>query len=223
MPRWEHLLVGLNLVAIFSSHFEMSLLLYELSSRATSVKNPTLLLARPLLYIRPFVANATSSRSHAILEVRVERRDLSSVKRGKRKALRSRLFMIDLAGSERAHETQNTGQRMTEAQHINRSLLALGNCINSLGRATKEKYVNYRDSKLTRMLKDSLGGNCRTVMIACVSPAANHFEESHNTLTYAGRARNIINQVKENTVLVKVCEWPCKLLDFNIFVLPALK
>ena len=83
---------------------------------------------------------------------------------------------------------------MIEGAHINRSLLALGNCINAL--CLGGKYVNYRDSKLTRLLKDSLGGNCRTVMIANISPADYLFEESKNTLLYADRAKKIKLKVK---------------------------
>jgi kinesin family protein 18/19 len=79
--------------------------------------------------------------------------------------------------------------------HINRSLLALGNCINALSEKGNTKYVNYRDSKLTRILKDSLGGNSRTVMIAHTSPASVHFEESRNTLNYADRAKYIKTKV----------------------------
>ncbi len=81
--------------------------------------------------------------------------------------------------------------------HINRSLLALGNCINALSEKGNTKYVNYRDSKLTRILKDSLGGNSRTVMIAHISPASMHFEESRNTLNYADRAKYIKTKVCE--------------------------
>ncbi|XP_045020672.1 kinesin-like protein KIF19 [Bubalus bubalis] len=137
----------------------------------------------------PTAANQTSSRSHAVLQVTVRQRGrvrdvLQEVRQG-------RLFMIDLAGSERASQTQNRGQRMKEGAHINRSLLALGNCINALSDKGANKYVNYRDSKLTRLLKDSLGGNSRTVMIAHISPASSAFEESRNTLTYAGRAKSI--------------------------------
>ncbi len=110
-----------------------------------------------------------------------------------------RLFMCDLAGSERAAHTKNTGMRMVEGSHINRSLLALGNCINSLGGSQRVNYVNYRDSKLTRILKDSLGGNCRTVMIAHVDPLERHFEETYNTLNYANRAKNIKTTVVKNT------------------------
>ena len=100
--------------------------------------------------------------------------------------------MIDLAGSERAAKTDNKGQRLTEGANINRSLLALGNCINALADKTKKaSHVPYRDSKLTRLLKDSLGGNCLTAMISNVSPAHDQFEETLNTLKYANRAKNI--------------------------------
>ncbi|XP_040100287.1 kinesin-like protein KIF19 isoform X2 [Oryx dammah] len=99
-------------------------------------------------------------------------------------------------------ETQNRGQRMKEGAHINRSLLALGNCINALSGKGTNKYINYRDSKLTRLLKDSLGGNSRTVMIAHISPASSAFEESRNTLTYAGRAKSIKTRVKQNLLSV---------------------
>ncbi|KAK3755909.1 hypothetical protein QZH41_019437 [Actinostola sp. cb2023] len=108
-----------------------------------------------------------------------------------------KFFMIDLAGSERAAQTKNRGKRMIEGAHINRSLLALGNCINALSE-NRGHYVNFRDSKLTRLLKDSLGGNCKTVMIAHVSPAGKGFEESRNTMLYADRAKNIKTTIKRN-------------------------
>ncbi|XP_063208542.1 kinesin-like protein KIF19 [Chroicocephalus ridibundus] len=133
----------------------------------------------------PTAANRTSSRSHAVLQVTVRQR-----RRG-RGLRRGRLFMIDLAGSERAAQTQNRGQRMKEGAHINRSLLALGNCIKALSHQASTKYINYRDSKLTRLLKDSLGGNSHTVMIAHISPASTAFEESRSTLAYAHRAKSI--------------------------------
>ena len=103
--------------------------------------------------------------------------------------------MIDLAGSERATHTKNRGTRLVEGAHINRSLLALGNCIKALSN-NSSSYVNYRDSKLTRLLKDSLGGNCRTVMIAHVSPDAGVFDETRNTLQYADRAKHIKTKVQ---------------------------
>ena len=112
--------------------------------------------------------------------------------------------MIDLAGSERAARTKNRGQRLLEGANINRSLLALGNCINALGEksSSKNSFVPYRDSKLTRLLKDSLGGNCRTVMIANVSMAVSSFEETVNTLKYANRAKNIKTTVTRNVLKV---------------------
>ncbi|XP_029871358.1 kinesin-like protein KIF19 isoform X3 [Aquila chrysaetos chrysaetos] len=144
----------------------------------------------------PTAANRTSSRSHAVLQVTVRRRHRG---RGLR---HGRLFMIDLAGSERAAQTQNRGQRMKEGAHINRSLLALGNCINALSHRASTKYINYRDSKLTRLLKDSLGGNSHTVMIAHISPASTAFEESRSTLAYAHRAKSIRTTVRHNLLSV---------------------
>ncbi|CAK6969683.1 kinesin-like protein KIF19 [Scomber scombrus] len=148
----------------------------------------------------PTAANKTSSRSHAVLQVAVKQQGRS---RDVLQEVRfARLFMIDLAGSERAAQTQNRGQRLKEGAHINRSLLALGNCINALSDKNGTKYVNYRDSKLTRLLKDSLGGNSRTVMIAHISPASVAFEESRNTLAYADRAKSIRTRVKKNLINV---------------------
>lgn len=102
-----------------------------------------------------------------------------------------KLSLVDLAGSERAAGTSNKGIRMLEGAKINQSLLVLGNCIQALCQKSKGLFVPYRGSKLTRLLKDSLGGNCRTVMIANVSPAAQSFEDTYNTLVYANRAKNI--------------------------------
>uniref|UniRef100_H0VX61 Kinesin-like protein n=1 Tax=Cavia porcellus TaxID=10141 RepID=H0VX61_CAVPO len=149
----------------------------------------------------PTATNKTSSRSHAVLQVTVCQRrrspDLAEeVHLGK-------LFMVDLAGSERASQTQNRGKRMKEGAHINRSLLALGNCINALSeKGSRTQYVNFRDSKLTRLLKDALGGNSHTVMIAHISPASSSFEESRTTLLYAYRAKNIKTRVKRNLLNV---------------------
>uniref|UniRef100_UPI0037E94933 kinesin-like protein KIF19 n=1 Tax=Semicossyphus pulcher TaxID=241346 RepID=UPI0037E94933 len=148
----------------------------------------------------PTAANQTSSRSHAVLQVAVKQQ--SRCRDVMQEVRFARLFMIDLAGSERAAQTQNRGQRLKEGAHINRSLLALGNCINALSEKNGNKYVNYRDSKLTRLLKDSLGGNSRTVMIAHISPASVAFEESRNTLTYADRAKSIRTRVKKNLINV---------------------
>ena len=90
---------------------------------------------------------------------------------------------------------QNRGKRLKEGAHINRSLLALGNVINALAEHKARGHVNYRDSKLTRLLKDALSGNCHTVMIAHIAPTDRNRDESRNTLEYADRAKNISNKV----------------------------
>ncbi|KAH0540874.1 kinesin-like protein KIF19 isoform X2 [Cotesia glomerata] len=151
--------------------------------------------------VEPTAANETSSRSHALLNVVVKQTTRPSSSRDLRHRARvkqGKLFMIDLAGSERAKQTKNQGKRLQEGAHINRSLLALGNCITALSGGAR--YVNYRDSKLTRLLKDALGGNCRTVMIAHVSPSGIHREESKNTLMYADRANRITTKAEQNIV-----------------------
>lgn len=142
--------------------------------------------------MEPTAMNKTSSRSHALLNVTVK----NSPPEDKLRIKQGRLFMIDLAGSERANKTKNRGKRLQEGAHINRSLLALGNCINALTGGAR--YVNFRDSKLTRMLKDPLSGNCRTVMIAHVSPSLSQKDESRNTLIYADRANHISTKVERN-------------------------
>lgn len=148
-------------------------------------------------------ANQYSTRSHAVLQLTLDQTVKN--KHNSNSILSSKMCLIDLAGSERAAVTENRGQRMVEGANINRSLLALGNCINILSDLNKRgKFVPYRDSKLTRILKDSLGGNTQTIMIACVSPASTSMEETLNTLKYAERARNIKNKVVQNTKEVNV-------------------
>ncbi|CAK0799013.1 unnamed protein product [Prorocentrum cordatum] len=134
-------------------------------------------------------ANPVSSRSHAVLQLEVESFLPPRLEGGPQRRRAAKLSLVDLAGSERAANTGNKGARLREGAMINRSLLALANCITALTR--KGAYVNYRDSKLTRMLKDSLSGNCYTVMAAHVSPSIAAFEETINTLKYAHRACEI--------------------------------
>lgn len=144
----------------------------------------------------PTEANATSSRSHAVLQINVASRDRNaSVNEPHTMAT---LSIIDLAGSERASATKNRGERLIEGANINKSLLALGSCINALCDPRKRNHVPYRNSKLTRLLKFSLGGNCKTVMIVCVSPSSAHYDETQNTLRYANRAKNIQTKVTKN-------------------------
>lgn len=144
----------------------------------------------------PTDANATSSRSHAVLQINVSQRDkISDVSQQHTFAT---LSIIDLAGSERAAATKNRGARLNEGANINKSLLALGNCINALCDPRRRNHIPYRDSKLTRLLKFSLGGNCKTVMIVCVSPSSQHYDETLNTLKYADRAKEIKTKVIRN-------------------------
>lgn len=123
----------------------------------------------------PTDSNAESSRSHAVFQVHIR---MTDKKNGKKRMVK--LSMIDLAGSERAAATKGIGVRFKEGASINKSLLALGNCINKL--ADGSKHIPYRDSNLTRILNDSLGGICQTVMIANVSPSSLTYEDTYNTL-----------------------------------------
>ncbi|XP_015226828.1 PREDICTED: chromosome-associated kinesin KIF4A isoform X1 [Cyprinodon variegatus] len=135
--------------------------------------------------------NAASSRSHAIFTITLEQRRGSD----KVDSIVSKLHLVDLAGSERQKKTKAEGDRLKEGISINRGLLCLGNVISALGDESKKNtFVPYRDSKLTRLLQDSLGGNSHTLMIACVSPADSNMEETINTLRYADRARKIKNK-----------------------------
>ncbi|KAJ0406462.1 hypothetical protein ATCC90586_000303 [Pythium insidiosum] len=140
--------------------------------------------------------NQTSSRSHSIFTIVVESLGESSVD-GKDHVCVGKLNLVDLAGSERQSKTGATGDRLQEANKINLSLSALGNVISALVDG-KSKHIPYRDSKLTRLLQDSLGGNTKTVMIANCGPAEYNYEETLTTLRYASRAKNIKNKPKIN-------------------------
>nr|XP_038934822.1 kinesin-like protein KIF21A isoform X14 [Rattus norvegicus] len=159
--------------------------------------------------------NVQSSRSHAIFTIHVcqtrvcPQTDAENVTDNKMvsespqmnefETLTAKFHFVDLAGSERLKRTGATGERAKEGISINCGLLALGNVISALGDKSKRAtHVPYRDSKLTRLLQDSLGGNSQTIMIACVSPSDRDFMETLNTLKYANRARNIKNKVMVN-------------------------
>ncbi|XP_077084784.1 kinesin-like protein KIF18A [Siphateles boraxobius] len=147
----------------------------------------------------PTDMNASSSRSHAVFQIYLRQQDkTASLNPNVRVA---KMSLIDLAGSERASATNANGARLREGANINRSLLALGNVINTLANPKcKKTHIPYRDSKLTRLLKDSLGGNCRTVMIANVSPSSLSYEDTHNTLKYANRAKEIKSTLRSNVM-----------------------
>jgi hypothetical protein len=139
--------------------------------------------------------NKDSSRSHSIFTLFLEMSEKDETGEDKFKA--GKLNLVDLAGSERQSKTEATGERLKEAQKINLSLSALGNVISALVDG-KSKHIPYRDSKLTRLLQDSLGGNTKTVMIAAISPANYNYDETLSTLRYASRAKNIKNKPKIN-------------------------
>lgn len=139
--------------------------------------------------------NKDSSRSHSIFTIYVETAEMNLA--GEQSIKAGKLNLVDLAGSERQSKTQATGARLKEATKINLSLSALGNVIKALVEG-KSTHVPYRDSKLTRLLQDSLGGNTRTVMIAAISPADYNYDETLTTLRYASRAKNIKNQPRVN-------------------------
>nr|XP_030148008.3 kinesin-like protein KIF21A isoform X6 [Taeniopygia guttata] len=159
--------------------------------------------------------NVQSSRSHAIFTIHLcqtrvcpafnadnatDNKIISeSSEMNEYETLTAKFHFVDLAGSERLKRTGATGERAKEGISINCGLLALGNVISALGdKSKKATHVPYRDSKLTRLLQDSLGGNSQTLMIACVSPSDRDFMETLNTLKYANRARNIKNKVVVN-------------------------
>ncbi|KAF7638141.1 Kinesin motor domain-containing protein [Meloidogyne graminicola] len=158
--------------------------------------------------------NQQSSRSHAIFTIRLKQtrsiiksnpyfpvikffKDESTKQQAELEVVHAKFHFVDLAGSERLKRTGATGDRAKEGISINSGLLALGNVISALG-SGKIGHVPYRDSKLTRLLQDSLGGNSRTLMIACASPCDVDFIETLNTLNYANRAKNIKNKVVAN-------------------------
>ena len=152
--------------------------------------------------------NAESSRSHAIMSVLVEqvRReggdgDGDGDGGGGTVTTRSKFNFVDLAGSERAKRTGAEGTRLREGIDINKGLLVLGNVISALAtidpanrrQGSAQKFVPFRDSKLTRILRGSLGGNHKTLLFVCVSPSNRNLDESLNALRYANRAKNIKN------------------------------
>ncbi|XP_015122928.1 kinesin-like protein KIF16B isoform X2 [Diachasma alloeum] len=146
--------------------------------------------------------NDVSSRSHAIFTITFVQAGFSEGNMPSETV--SKVHLVDLAGSERANATGATGQRLKEGAHINKSLVTLGSVISALAEvsqsstdsnnARKNVFIPYRDSVLTWLLKDSLGGNSKTIMIAAISPADCNYGETLSTLRYANRAKNIINK-----------------------------
>ncbi|XP_073151229.1 kinesin-like protein NACK2 [Henckelia pumila] len=145
--------------------------------------------------------NDKSSRSHQIIRMTIEsslREDSECVK-----SFSASLNLVDLAGSERAAQTSTDGTRLKEGSHINRSLLTLTTVIRKLSGGKKSNHIPYRDSKLTRILQTSLGGNARTAIICTMSPALSHVEQSRNTLLFATSAKEVTNTARVNMIVEK--------------------
>ncbi|KAH9693221.1 kinesin-like protein KIN-7I [Citrus sinensis] len=144
--------------------------------------------------------NETSSRSHQILRLTIESSAREYLGAGNSSILSASVNFVDLAGSERASQTLNAGARLKEGSHINRSLLTLGTVIRKLSKG-RNAHIPYRDSKLTRILQNSLGGNARTAIICTMSPARSHVEQSRNTLLFASCAKEVATNAQVNVVM----------------------
>ncbi|KAD4180527.1 hypothetical protein E3N88_29118 [Mikania micrantha] len=145
--------------------------------------------------------NDRSSRSHQIIRLTIESNLHDELRCAK--SLLASLSLVDLAGSERAAQTNAAGARLKEGSHINRSLLTLTNVIRKLSGGKKTGHIPYRDSKLTRILQSSLGGNARTAIICTVSPALSHVDQSRNTLAFATSAKEVTNTAQVNMVVAE--------------------
>ena len=150
--------------------------------------------------------NAHSSRSHVMVRLNIESRKVAKKSStpfrtswGKDKPnCYSTLNLVDLAGSERANKSGTSGQSLKEGSFINKSLLTLGTVISNLSEGKSLKHIPYRNSKLTRLLSSALGGNAKTCMITCISPASGNIQESNSTLRFASRAKKIVNHAAKN-------------------------
>ncbi|WCJ40895.1 Kinesin-like protein KIN-7E [Euphorbia peplus] len=144
--------------------------------------------------------NEKSSRSHQILRLTIESSAREFLGRENSTTLAATVNFVDLAGSERASQSLSSGSRLKEGCHINRSLLTLGTVIRKLSKG-RHGHINYRDSKLTRLLQPALGGNARTAIICTLSPARSHVEQTRNTLLFACCAKEVTTKAQVNVVM----------------------
>lgn len=193
---------------LLSKHVDAKLDLKETKDKGVYVKDLTTCIVKTISQIEEFMErgnlnrktgetamNKDSSRSHSIFTIYVETAERDEA--GEQRIKAGKLNLVDLAGSERQSKTHATGDRLKEATKINLSLSALGNVISQLVEGN-HRHIPYRDSKLTRLLQDSLGGNTKTVMIAAISPADYNYDETMTTLRYASRAKHIKNKPRVN-------------------------
>ncbi|RZB74127.1 Kinesin-like protein KIN-7E isoform G [Glycine soja] len=144
--------------------------------------------------------NEKSSRSHQIIRLTMESSAREFLGKGNSATLVASVNLVDLAGSERASQASSAGMRLKEGCHINRSLLTLGTVIRKLSKG-RHGHINYRDSKLTRILQPCLGGNARTAIICTLSPARSHVEQTRNTLLFACCAKEVTTKAQVNVVM----------------------
>ena len=142
--------------------------------------------------------NEASSRSHTVFRINIQSKSVEAGQTTKVKT--SQLNLVDLAGSEGVNKTQADGLRLREGSNINRSLLALSNVINKLSQGNGKTFINYRDSKMTRILQASLGGNSKTAIICTVTQTLSNYQETVNTLHFGQKAKHVKTKVNVNEI-----------------------
>uniref|UniRef100_A0A0E0PC41 Kinesin-like protein n=1 Tax=Oryza rufipogon TaxID=4529 RepID=A0A0E0PC41_ORYRU len=187
--------------------------LWDDAEKGTYVENLTEVVLRDWNHLKELISvceaqrktgetylNENSSRSHQILKLTIESSAREFLGKDKSTTLVASVNFVDLAGSERASQALSAGARLKEGCHINRSLLTLGTVIRKLSKV-RNGHIPYRDSKLTRILQPSLGGNARTAIICTMSPARSHMEQSRNTLLFASCAKEVVTNAQVNVVM----------------------
>uniref|UniRef100_N1R0M1 Kinesin-related protein 4 n=1 Tax=Aegilops tauschii TaxID=37682 RepID=N1R0M1_AEGTA len=199
-PEFILLMVGATVLELFKQKGTVVEKLTEETLRDKGHLLELLAVCEAQRQIGETALNETSSRSHQILRLTVESSAKQFLGKGNSSTLQACVNFVDLAGSERASQTAASGMRLKEGSHINKSLLTLGKVIRQLS-GGRNGHIPYRDSKLTRILQSSLGGNARTAIICTMSPAHCHVEQSRNTLLFANCAKNVVTNAQVNVVM----------------------